>query len=211
MTLTLPLPTSRSNACIFAALLTIVWVAPGLAQRSEESQVKIADQPLAVEQLAICRAMLMSWFQGEKANVNLAEVTDPIDPNDASMGARCVKGLSLEAVSSKQSHCIRPEDLAQLGPFEFRLIDPKAGKGEVSSNDPGRAIQRGKPVDEAVENGFAHGLMTLGEIQFDKTHTHAVVSFSFVCGSLCGNGTTMLMEKKDGVWRKKAQCGGWVS
>ena len=81
----------------------------------------------------------------------------------------------------------------------------------MSDNDPGKAIQKGKNVDEAVANGFAHGLLTISEIRFDKTHTHALVSLSFVCGGLCGNGTTMLLEKKDGAWMRKAQCGGWVS
>jgi hypothetical protein len=137
--------------------------------------------------------------------------TDPIAASDDSLDKTCLRGLNLETVPAGQVHRIRPEDLAQLGSFEFHLVDPKAGGQEVSDNDPGNSIQKGKPVDEAVENGFAHGLLTLGEIQFDKEHNNAVVSFSFVCGRLCGSGTKMLMAKKDGVWKRMRQCGGWVS
>ena len=209
--MTLQRPLLRSCASVFIASLAFVNIASASAQQSGEVAPKVLDQPLTAEQLAVYRTMLASWFQGEKARVNLSGFTDPNDSIGASLDKGCLKGLSLEAVSLGLVHRIRPEDLTQLGPFEFHLVDPKAGKKEVSDNDPGKAIRKGNPVDEAVENGFAHGLLTLGEIQFDKTHTHALVSFSFVCGRLCGNGTTILLERKDGTWRKQAECGGWVS
>jgi hypothetical protein len=98
-----------------------------------------------------------------------------------------------------------------LGFANLRLVDPELQAREVRKNDPGNAIREGKSVDDAVGNGFTHGLFTLGEIQFDQSRTHALVSFSFWCGSLCGHGTTTLMEKKDGVWMRKKQCGGWQS
>jgi hypothetical protein len=60
-------------------------------------------------------------------------------------------------------------------------------------------------------NGFAHGLVTVSEIRFDKKHRHAIVSFSFYCGSLSGNGGAVLLEKIDGAWQRKSQCGGWIS
>ncbi len=172
---------------------------------------KVSDQPLTVEQLAVYHAMLVNWFQGEKATVNLADRTDPIDANDDSFDKKCLKGLSLETIPAVRVHRIRREDLAQFDPFEIHLVDPEVQQKEVSDNDPGKAIREGKSVDDAVRNGFAHGLLTFTEIQFDKSHTHALASFSFVCGRLCGNGATMLMEKKKGAWTRKGECGGWVS
>jgi hypothetical protein len=211
MTPTLPIPVFWSRVRVLFAFLVFVSLVSAPAQHPGNAMPKVADQPLTSEQLAVYRTMLVSWFQGEKAKVNLAVFTDPVGTNGDSLDKGCLKSLSLEAAPLGQVHRIRTEDLAQFGPFEFRLVDPKAGEKEVSDNDPGLAIHRGKPVDEAVENGFAHGLLTLGEIQFDKTHTHALASFRFACGRLCGNGTTMLLEKKDGTWRKQAECGGWVS
>ncbi|MGO9336941.1 MAG: hypothetical protein ACLPY1_05470 [Terracidiphilus sp.] len=199
------------NLPLFLAALACVPVAPAFETQSSDVPAKIADQPLTAEQLAVYRTMLVSWYQGEKAKINLRVLTDPVTAVGDSLDKRCLKGLSMEPLAAGVAHRIRKEDLARLGPFEFRLIEPKAGANEVSDNDPGKAIQKGEAVDAAVENGFAHGLLTVGEIQFDKTHTHALVSFSFVCGRLCGNGTTMLLEKTGGIWRKKAQCGGWVS
>jgi hypothetical protein len=52
----------------------------------------------------------------------------------------------------------------------------------------------------------------MSEIAFDKDHRFGVVSYSFWCGSLCGNGSTLVFEKVDGVWKNANRpCGGWVS
>jgi hypothetical protein len=58
---------------------------------------------------------------------------------------------------------------------------------------------------------LSHGLATLSEIRFDKQHKHAIVSYGFYCGSLCGNGGAVVLEKVDGAWRRKSQCGDWIS
>lgn len=202
---------SLARAAARSAALTLALVGLALGQEPRDATPKVSDQPFSTEQLAVYRTMLASWFGGGKAKVNLGSLTDPVAVYDDSLDRTCLKGLSWEAIVNGQVHRVRAEDLTQLGPFEFHLVEPKAGEKEVSNNDPGKAIQKGKPVDEAVDNGFAHGLLTISEIRFDKLHMHALVSFSFVCGGLCGNATTMLLEKKDGTWKKKAQCGGWVS
>jgi len=55
-------------------------------------------------------------------------------------------------------------------------------------------------------------LFSVSEIAFDQQHNHAAVSYSFWCGSLCGNGATVIFEKIDGQWKKtNRNCGGWVS
>src|SRR5580698_2521737 len=174
MILTFPRTVIASCGALFIALLANANCAFVLEAQSTEIPTKVADQPLNAEQLAVYRAMLVSWFQGEKAKVNLGALTDPVGEDSADK--TCLKGLSWEAVVTGQVHRVRPEDVAQLGPFEFRLVEPHAGGKEVSDNDPGKAIQKGKNVDEAVANGFAHGLLAISEIRFDKTHTHALVS-----------------------------------
>jgi len=86
-----------------------------------------------------------------------------------------------------------------------------AQQKEVEENDPSTSIRRGSSVHSAVENGFAHGYAWLSEIRFDKSHTHAVVSYGFRCGGLCGNGETVVLEKTNGEWKFKSQCSGWIS
>ena len=123
----------------------------------------------------------------------------------------CMRGLSSES-RGNEVHRFRQEDLPGLGAAsDIRLVDPEAHASEVREHDPGDAIRNGTSADDAVKDGFAHGLFTFGEIWFDRSHTHAVVSFRFWCGSLCGHGSTMLLEKRNGAWKQKKQCGGWVS
>jgi hypothetical protein len=71
---------------------------------------------------------------------------------------------------------------------------------------------QGKSVEGAVANAFANGLFFLSEIAFDREHMHALVRFSFVCGSLCGSGATTLFEKVGSQWKRTDRtCGSWVS
>jgi hypothetical protein len=203
----------RCLAVLIVCLMLPVFSAVGSARGQQVAEVKprISDQPLTSEQLAVYRAVLTGWYEGNKAAINLAAQTDPINPSDDSFDKACLKGLLLEKATPAEVHRFRVEDAAQLGFAKLRLVDPESQAKEVHENDPDKSISEGRTVDDAVSNGFAHGLFTLGEIQFDQSHTHAIVSFSFWCGRLCGNGSTMLMEKKDGVWVNRKQCGGWVS
>jgi len=93
-------------------------------------------------------------------------------------------------------------------------VNPEEHSKQIEANDPENAIREGKggkDLDQAVDNAIAHGLFTLGEIQFDVTHTYAQVSFGFRCGMLCGHGSTLLIKKTDQGWRRIKTCGGWVS
>lgn len=66
-------------------------------------------------------------------------------------------------------------------------------------------------LDQSVKQAFRTGLFTLSEIAFDKEHRRAVVSYSFVCGMLCGHGNTMVLKKLGQNWKIAKRCGGWVS
>jgi hypothetical protein len=90
------------------------------------------------------------------------------------------------------------------------LVDAKKQAAIVRRNDPDNRV--GKSVHDAVRDAFATGLFSVSEIAFDKEHQHALVSYGFYCGSLCGNGATVIFEKVGDVWKKTDRmCGGWVS
>ena len=94
-----------------------------------------------------------------------------------------------------------------------RFVSAAGQASVIERNDPLRSMARGNPVDSAVDQGFANGLFELSEIAFDKKYQRAIVSYSFVCGSLCGSGGVWLFEKVDGRWKQSERdCGGgWVS
>ncbi|MGD0681651.1 MAG: hypothetical protein ABR990_06330 [Terracidiphilus sp.] len=197
------------GAC-FAALL-IVFAGLAAAQEAAETKPKVSSQPLTAEQLGIYRTVLHGWMDNELSMVNLSIQTIPYPTSGAFDAGDCGKDLELEPVVPTVVHRFRVADLAQLGSDKIVLVDPERQSREVAENDPGKTIGEGRSIEDAVRNGFAHGLVTVSEIRFDKQHKHAIVSYSFFCGSLCGNGGTIILEKVDGAWQRKSQCSNWIS
>ncbi|MGB8261953.1 MAG: hypothetical protein WCE75_16455 [Terracidiphilus sp.] len=202
----------------FTGRVGLAWVAaavlflPALAQEQKpEAAPKPSETPLSAEQLAVYRVVLHGWMENEVSGVNLAITTEPWREDGPFGAGDCGKGLDLEPVAPTLFHRFRPQDLPSLGSSHIVLVDPEQQRKEVAENDPRKGMEKGKSVDEAVRNGFAHGLVTLGEIRFDKSHKHAIVSYGFVCGGLCGNGGTAVLEKTESGWRRMKDCSNWIS
>ena len=182
----------------------------GRAQQTEPKPI-VSDKPLTADELAAYRVVLGDFMDNSKGRhpVILAIQTAPFYLSD--MDAGCGKNFHMDEGSVGEVHRFRAGDMPALisGKMKvntLRLVDPEAQAKEVAENDPDKAIQNGHKVAEAVENGFAHGMVQLGEIHFDHEHAHAILSVGFSCGRLCGNGTTVILEKKDGRWGFKGHC-----
>ena len=200
----------RCTAGLAVMMLALAGFAAG--QRSTDAKPKVSDKPLTAEQLAVYRVVLGSWMAQEMPALNLAVETVPLGETGAAADESCSKGLDLESASPTVVHRFRQQDLAKLGPSRtLTLVDPDLQRQEVQKNDPEKTFGDGRSIEDAVQNGFDHGLATLSEIRFDKGHKHAIVSYGFYCGSLCGNGGALVLEKIDGVWQRKSRCGEWIS
>jgi hypothetical protein len=201
------------------AVVLLTWILlVSLTANGQQGEPKpiLSDQPLSADQLAIYRAILGGWMDNGKGThaVHLAIQTTPFHLDD--MDADCGKGLQMNEGTEGEAHRFRQQDLpalrsGQMKPDTIRLVEPEAQAKEVAENDPDKSIHKGISIDAAVENGFAHGLVTLGEIHFDKVHLHAIVWYGFTCGSRCGNGATVILEKKNGVWGLRQHCSNWIS
>jgi len=211
--------TILSRVAIFIALTT-ASILPSLplatAQTATQKQAPTPlttniDTALTDEQLEIYRVLLASWYEKEMATLNLSQTTAPIDLKESFWDKTCSKDLTLETQDVKQSHTFRSQDLPKLGTHTIRLVDATQQESLIKRNDPSTAIRQGKPVDESVANAFKLGLLTLSEIRFDKSHSHALVAISFYCGGLCGHYTPMLLQRVNGHWTIKSACGGYVS
>jgi hypothetical protein len=214
---------SHSVVCVALLVLLVAGVASG--QQALDAKPKVSETPLTAEQLAVYRAVLSIAFGGDttcnkqgecmhlsilygEGGVNLSDQTTAIDHLDAK---DCLKNLSIEKKLPLEIHHFRMEDVANLGSMKIRLVDPDQRMKWIHEHNPDDARREGRTAKAVVEDGFERGLTTLSEIQFDESHTHAIVSISYVCGGLCGDGATMLMEKKGDVWARKKECGGWIS
>jgi len=197
---------------VVLAVLVLAGAGFAAGQDDQEPKPKVSNKPLTAEQLGVYRAVLGRWMAEEMPAINLAIQTTPLEKTGAFGDEDCEKGLDLEPASPTLVHRFRQQDLAQLGPTRtFTLVDKDRQEQEVRNNDPEKTIGGGRTIDDAVRNGFAHGVATLSEIRFDKGHKHAIVSYGFICGSLCGNGGTVVLEKVDGEWRRKSNCHDWIS
>lgn len=194
----------------FAASLALLAGAI-LATAQNDSKPMVSTQPFTSEQLAVYRAVLGNWMANEMPTMNLSIQTVPLEANEPSGDKDCAKGLDLEPVAPALVHQFRDTDFAQLSSRRIVLVDPERGRKDAEDNDPDKTYGNGSSIEDAVRNGFAHGLATLSEIQFDKNHTHAIVAYSFFCGRLCGNGGTVVLEKTDAGWRRNGRCQDWIS
>jgi hypothetical protein len=202
---------ARQIAPVPAALLLALVLPQSVSPQAAADELKVSAQPLTAEELVIYRHVLAGWMGGGKSPLNLADLTSSLSLEEGSEGKACARGLDMETFDSAVVHRIRPEDLAQLGRARLQLVEREAQQKQVEENDPSQEIRNGKPIGDAVSNGFAHGYAWLSEIRFDKSRTHAVVAYGFHCGSLCGNGGSAIFEKVNGEWKFKSQCGNWIS
>jgi hypothetical protein len=107
---------SQKGFIACCALTVQLSLSLAVGQEARNSRPIVSDQPLDAEQLVIYRTLLVSWFQGEKAAINLAIQTDSIPAQDDSFDKKCVRGLSLETGAAGKVHRIRPED-RPVGPI----------------------------------------------------------------------------------------------
>lgn len=168
---------------------------------------------LSADEVAVYRAVLHQW-NSDTRTLNVSDRTFPLDaasPTNHISSCECLRGMEVQSFVSA-SHSFHYLTRAVFPERNIRLVDADKQLTTIQSNDPQNGIAAGKSVEKAVNHAFASGLFSMSEIAFDRDHRQALVSYGFVCGSLCGSGGTWLLEKVDGVWKRIDRvCGGWVS
>jgi len=190
----------------------------GAAQTSEKPHLNISAEALTAEQVAIYQLLLSDLLKEYEDGFNLANRTEAkrLGPS-SSQG--CGNGIEYPP-GEGPAGVVHRIDSKLVQSFKITLVDPESQQQIIKDGDPQKvvlkAIEEGKKVsdkevEEAVKAAFTHGMLWLSEIAFDKDHHQAVVSYSFVCGSLCGDGKTLLFESTDGKWKRAEVCSQWVS
>ena len=152
----------------------------------------------------VYKAFLSSWRGNDKAPINVAEDAEALSKQDLEEFSSCAGGHHEWAPAATNASLA-----TQLSALPWlRFVDPT----KWQAADPGNLIAKGKPVDEAVEQGFSHALLALSTVAFDSSGEFAALKYSLVCGRLCGNGGTVLFEHSGQGWvRSKKRCGMWLS
>lgn len=185
--------------------------------RSQKPQ--LSEKPLTGEQVAVYRAVLKSYTRDSAAGLNISNTIAPLNFKELASDKRCIQGINLVGTDNSVL-TIRRLSSSVLLNSEMILVDRDRQLIKVKQNDPEilikKAIDDGDQlsdelVKEAVKKAYSTGLFALSQITFDKTHHHAIVSYSFVCGMLCGNGGVLVLEKHGDNWTVSRTCDSWVS
>ena len=138
----------------------------------------------------------------QRVNLRLGPAPSAASPDYA----ECAKGLRF-AKDSGGSPAERTLDDAHFHLANIELVD-----GETwQATDPEQGIGQGKSVEAAVNEGVSRSLVTLSQIAFSADGRDGLVSFSMVCGRLCGTGFTLQVHKSKTHWRIARRCGGYIS
>lgn len=179
---------------------------------SERGKPAKSISPLSEDEIAIYRAVLERRLSQGWASLHVSAKTYPFEaePLRGSV-CECLQDIYLEgsSLAFHSFHALPPDVLPGK---RMKLVDPQKQAAIVRANDPDKTMAEGKTVDEVVRDAEATGLFSLSEVVFDKEHRHAVVSYSYRCGALCGSGSTLVFEKIGGQWKNtNRKCGGWIS
>ena len=195
-------------------LLLILGLTMVSFAQSEEVKPTLSKNPLTAEQIAVYRAFLQFYEHGTDKELNVANTTDWLDVSELRQDSDCSESFGRVEYENAQPggpsvHTLTP-NLAVAG--RIVLVDPARQTEKVKQNDPSKTVHEGRSVDHAVSTAFASGLLTLSEIVFDKDHHRAVMSFSFFCGKLCGNGGIVMFKRVGQKWKiTKQSCREWIS
>ena len=190
-----------------------------VSAQADATKPEVRSNPLTAEQIAIYRAVLDDYMKDSAGVLNVADTTEPLDQSGFGFDEGCVKNIQVQPDRDTvtMTHKL---DLSLVRDKRFKLVDPGHQQEKIKQNDP-QGVVKGviddhrvvtdKQLDRSVSRAFQTGMLTLSEILFDKQQRHALVSYSFVCGELCGNGNLLALTKVGHKWKVTKRCGGWVS
>jgi len=156
---------------------------------------------LSPDEVAVYRAVVQQWNSNGR-RLSVANRTFALDDEslaDRISNCECLRSMDVQSLANA-SHSFHALTRSVFPERNIRLVDADKQLTIIPSIDPNKGLAAGKSVEKAVSDAFAGGLFSLSEIAFDRDHRQALVSYGFVCGSLCGSGGTWLFEKVDGVW-----------
>jgi len=176
---------------------------------------RVSPDALTGDQIAIYQAVLKDFNDGAKSPLNLANTTEPLERSGTK---GCVNWVP--ASDKNSAPIVHRLDALVRSDSKLALVESKKHQQAIDDNDPQKllksAIDDGKKVDEdelseSVKRAVASALFTFYEIAFDKEHKRALLSYSFVCGGLCGHGETMVLRRSGKNWKIAKRCREWVS
>jgi len=206
----------RSNSMVLVVVLSLSLAAHA---QDDAPRLKVSGESLTVEQTAVYRAVLQDIQKDSKDTLNLANTTESIRQSAALFNGACPKTPQPQ-VAQDSSSVVHHLNSALALNLKIVLVDAGPQEEKIKNGDPAILMKRviddrqdvpQSQIDDATERAVKNGLLMLSEIIFNKKHNRALVSYSFVCGELCGYGNVLVLTKVGEKWKIYKTCEGWVS
>jgi hypothetical protein len=206
----------RSNCLPLAIVLSLslsAWA------QDNAHKPKVGNKLLTKEQIAVYRAVLQDIQKDSKDTLNLANMTESIRQPNGLFDGSCPKASDPQIAQNLVS-VVHRLDSALIVDLNIVLVDHGLQEETIKKGDPAILMKSviddhqdvpKKQIDDATERAVKNGLLMLSEISFNKKHNRALVSFSFVCGELCGYGNVLVLKRVGEVWKIHKTCEEWVS
>lgn len=184
-----------------------------------EPKTELSKQPLTTDEIEIYQAVMKQYVKDSDLPLNVANKTYPLVAEDFSIGKECARNIKLRP-SDGTTFAIHELDKEISAGMNLKFVDPTVQGNVIKEKDPSNHIRKsagqGKKLSddeiaEAVRTAFANGLFSLSEIVFDDGRRHAIVSYRFNCGMLCGRGSTLVFEKSGQKWNLSKRCSDWIA
>jgi hypothetical protein len=167
------------------------------AVQDSAARTQVSREELTPEQISIYRVVLKDYLKGAGQPLNVSYWTRELDPSAPLFGKECVRDLNLVRPVAKVVH--RLDSRIATSPT-ISLIDGELKKKRIREEEA-----------QDIARSSDNGILTLSEIVFDRNHRYAVVSYSYYCGTLCGQGSTLILKKSGEEWKTTGGCGSWIS
>ena len=179
---------------IRAIPITFLALSVICSAQADEPKPTVSIDPLSTEQVAIYRAALADFKPSRGRTPQLANITVPLRRQYTAF-ENCVASIR-EPSEQDPPQPVHRLDSSVVAGMDLPLVDP----WEVPQ------MRHGPPDPKAPHLG----LLTLSEIAFDPEHLHAIVTYDFNCGGLCGHGKMLALTKSGEGWKISKICGRWM-
>lgn len=160
--------------------------------------------------LAVYEAVLRSWMGTDYSPILVSEQLSSVPKAGDPDVSDCLKGVDFQP-AARVTPALRSLHGARFERKGVHLVD--RAKWHPADGPLVAHVNQGnsKSLDSDLDRAMAHSLISFSQIWFDRTGQWALLSFSSVCGGLCGSGSVLLMHKSSNTWKVFRRCGGWVS
>lgn len=157
-------------------------------------------------EIEVYEAALRAWFDGLDSSVLVDERLHSAPGLADKEISDCLEGVDFRPGAIATLDSFRGATFKRKG---VRVVDGATWKADDEQLN--NSVAQGEFHEADLHRAFVHALYSFSQIRFDKDERLALLTFSHVCGELCGSGSTILMKKDANGWKVMKACRQWIS